>query len=110
MRVAATTELEIQHAILPRDGAEKVTVADPQSYSIQSYTRASTPAYGGPDQERRAEKVQRVQVADDRRSVTLELPELRTGFVYELHVKHLAREGETFFPAEAYYTLNAIPE
>jgi glucose/arabinose dehydrogenase len=84
--------------------------ADAKNYSLASYTRESTPAYGGPDKNRRAEKISRVELSADRRRATLHIDELRTGFVYEFHVKNLAVNGDaTFFPAEAYYTLNRVP-
>jgi mono/diheme cytochrome c family protein len=77
---------------------------DASNYAISSYRRVSTSSYGGEDVDRRIEGVQRVNVADDGRSVTIDLPELREGFVYEFHLRQLA-PGKTFFPAEAYYTL-----
>jgi hypothetical protein len=84
--------------------------ADPTSYSVESFTRISTPAYGGPDQDRRAEKITAVELAPDHRSVLLKFKELRPGgYVYEFHLKNLAGEGQEFFPAEAYYTLNVVP-
>jgi mono/diheme cytochrome c family protein len=81
-----------------------------ESYTIQSYRRESTPAYGGPDLERRTEKVTGVAVAADGRRVTLRLAELRPGFVYELRLKNLALRGGDFHPAEAHYTLRAVPK
>jgi hypothetical protein len=83
--------------------------ADVANYSLESFTRESTPAYGGDDKHRRAEKISSVVVADDRRSVLLKLDELRTGYVYEFHLKNLAGGDREFFPAEAYYTLNVVP-
>lgn len=79
--------------------------ADAASYSISSYRRESTPAYGGPDLDRRIERVSAVDVSPDRRRVTLKLPELREGFVYELQLKNLTADGSLFHPAEAHYTL-----
>ena len=83
---------------------------DRANYSLASYTRESTPAYGGPDLEHRTEQVQAVQVAQDGRSVTLQLSELRTEYVYEFHVKKLVQGEKTFFPAEAHFTLHAVNE
>ena len=80
-----------------------------QNYALASYTRESTPAYGGSDIDRRTEKIDRITLSNDRRRVTLELKELRAGYVYELHVKNLAPKGQLFFPAEAHYTLRTIP-
>jgi glucose/arabinose dehydrogenase/cbb3-type cytochrome oxidase cytochrome c subunit len=49
------------------------------NYSLASYTRESTPAYGGPDVDRRTEKIARVTLSPDSKQVTLELNELRAG-------------------------------
>jgi hypothetical protein len=83
--------------------------ARPASYFLASYRRTSTPAYGGPDEDRREEKIFAVRLSPDLRSATLTLDELREGFVYELQVKNLAPEGQKFFPAEAHYTLRKKP-
>jgi hypothetical protein len=83
--------------------------ADPASYSVESYRRQSTPAYGGSDLDRRTEKVRAVHLAPDHRRVTLELAEMREGFDYDLRLKNLAPGGRTFHPAEAYYTLRQRP-
>jgi mono/diheme cytochrome c family protein len=83
--------------------------ADPDNYSLASYTRISTPAYGGPDRDRRQEKVASITIRDDGRQAKLTLGELREGFVYELRLKPLAKGDGSFFPAEAHYTLRVIP-
>ena len=80
-----------------------------ESYTMQSYRREATPAYGGPDRDRRTEKVIGVDVSSDARRVTLKLAEMRPGFVYELRLKNLAPGGGEFHPAEAYYTLRVVP-
>ena len=79
------------------------------NYSIASYRRISTPAYGGPDVDRRTEKISSVEVAENHRRVTVQLPEMRTGFVYEIQLKNLAPADAEFFPSEAYFTLHGIP-
>ena len=83
--------------------------ADAANYSVSSYRRISTPAYGGPDVDRRVEKIKHVEVSDDRRQAIIELGPLREGFVYEFHLRNLVREGE-FFPSEAHYTLRRRAE
>lgn len=80
-----------------------------ESYTIQSYRREPTPAYGGPDRDRRTEKVKGVTVSSDARRVMLKLAEMRPGFVYELRLKNIAPGGDDFHPAEAHYTLNVVP-
>ena len=79
------------------------------SYGVSSVRRISTPAYGGDDVDRRREEVVSATRSSDGLSVDLELPELRVGFVYEFRLKNLLESEETFFPAEAYYTLRRIP-
>jgi cytochrome c553 len=81
-----------------------------ESYAIQSYRREATPAYGGPDRDRRTEKVTGVTVSSVSRRVTLKLAEMRPGFVYELRLKNLVPGGGEFHPAEAHYTLNVVPK
>lgn len=76
-----------------------------KNYSISSYRRIATPAYGGPDVDRADETIVSVELSSDTRSARLRLARLRPGFVYELRVANLARSNQTFFPAEAYYTL-----
>jgi hypothetical protein len=83
--------------------------SDPSSYRIESYRRQSTPAYGGPDLDRRQETLRAVEVSPDGRSVRLTLPSLREGYVYEFKLRHLSREGKVFHPDEAHYTLRQVP-
>ena len=87
---------------------DRKRAADVKNYSLQSVTRDSTPSYGGPDRDRRVEKIAAIHVADDGLSATVSLDELREDFVYEFRLKNLTGDEE-FFPAEAYYTLRKIP-
>jgi cytochrome c2 len=86
---------------------DRALAADRANFALASYRRVSTPAYGGPDIERRAETIHSVAVSDDARSAAIGLAELRPGFVYEFHLRNLVRDGP-FFPAEAYYTLRSV--
>jgi hypothetical protein len=81
--------------------------ADRRRYAVESYFRISTPAYGGPDQQRRQVAVRDLRVSPDAMSVDLDLDRLEAGRVYEIRLKPLVPHGK-FFPAEAYYTLNQI--
>ncbi|MCA9263143.1 MAG: c-type cytochrome [Planctomycetales bacterium] len=82
---------------------------DVGNYTVVSYRRVSTPKYGGEDLQRRTETIVAARVDDQQMSVHLDLAEMRPGFVYELHCRPLVTAGETFFPSEAYYTLNVVP-
>ena len=84
---------------------DPVLAGRPDSYSVSSYTRVSTPAYGGQDRNRRNDSVLAATVSSNARQVTLTLKELRTGYVYELHLKNLAPANQPFYPADAYYTV-----
>jgi mono/diheme cytochrome c family protein len=79
------------------------------TYTIESYRRESTPAYGGPDRDRRTERVTGVTVSADGRRVNLKLAGLRAGFVYQIRLRNLAPGGGAFHPAEAHYTMRVIP-
>ena len=77
-----------------------------ETYRVSSFTRVSTPAYGGGDRQRRQEPVAKVTRIDAHQlDVQLKQP-LRANFVYEIRVKKLSTD---FFPAEAYYTVRQIP-
>lgn len=91
----------------PVDAARAANAAN---YSLSSYRRESSPAYGGPDLDRRIEKIAGIEVAPDCRRVILKLAELREGFVYEVQVKNLTADGSLFHPAEAHYTLRKKAE
>lgn len=82
---------------------------DRSKYAISSYTRTSTPQYGGDDQQRSNESVSDVQVASDNLSVFVEIGQLEPGFVYEIHVDNLTLDNAEFFPADAYATIRVIP-
>lgn len=77
------------------------------NYTIRSYRRISTPAYGGNDQEERQEPVLAAQVLDGNTVVDLTLNALRADSVYEIRVGKLAEE--TLFPDEAHYTMKKVP-
>lgn len=80
--------------------------AETSHYAVSSYRRESTPAYGGPDLERRDERVTRATLADDGRTVRLELASpAREGYVYEFRLRGMTAAGVEFHPAEAYFTL-----
>ena len=101
--VAEGLEVQLTRAV------DRQKALDPGSYAISSYTRVSTPVYGGDDQQRRTEKPLSVEVSGDGRRLLIKLAEWREGFVYELKIKKLVDADEVFFPAEAYYTLRKAP-
>ncbi len=91
----------------PIDAEKGATIGN---YQLRSYQRISTPAYGGDDQDERTERIESIQVAKDRRRVTIELAALREGFVYELNLSPLGSGDEDLFPSQAHYTMRSIPK
>lgn len=82
----------------------------PEWFVVESFRRITTPDYGGPDVDRRRESPPAIDVSSDCREVFLRLQTLREGFVYEFQLDdRLAGPGGRLFPAEAFYTLRAIP-
>jgi hypothetical protein len=81
---------------------------DAASYAVSSYRRATTPAYGGPDIDRESESIVAVELSPDSRRAILRLKRMRPGFVYEFQLKNLAGNNQSFFPAEAHYTLRKV--
>ncbi len=88
---------------------DPVEAVDPKNYSLRSYVRVATPAYGGDDQDEQAEAIQSITLSDDHRRVVLELPSLRAGAVYELNVAPVGTSADALFPAQAHYTMRQIP-
>jgi cytochrome c len=94
--------LDFTHAL------ERSRLEDAANFTIVSYRRESTSAYGGPDLQRRDETVRGLVAAADGRSVRVKLDAPRLGFVYEFRARNLVADGTPFHPAEAYFTLRQI--
>jgi hypothetical protein len=90
---------------LDRTGAARLA-----AYSLLSFTHNYWGTYGSPEEDRRAEKVTAVRVADDGRKVSLAVGGFRKGRIYELHLDSIkSADGEPVLHPEAYYTLNELP-
>jgi hypothetical protein len=90
---------------------DPATAKHAAAYSLQSFTYNYWSTYGSPEVDHRAEKVQDVTVSEDRRSVSLKVNGFRKGRVYELHLNGVkSADGDPVLHAEAYYTLNEIPQ
>ena len=82
----------------------------PDHYGIVSYQRVWKGGYATADGNRRSESVIGIRCSDDRRSIILTLKQLRAGFLYDIHVGPIGIQNAPLWPADAYYTLNEIPE
>lgn len=82
------------------------SAGDPSSYELESYTYLLHSPYGSPEVLKETPEVKAVRVADDRRSVELDVEGLREGFVHELHASGVRSSDEReLLHDSAYYTL-----
>jgi len=89
---------------------QPIADADADDFRITSYTYWYHANYGSEEIETRDHKVADVSIADDRRSLHLDIPDRRQGYVHEIHAESIQNEsGAPLHPAVGYYTLNAIP-
>jgi hypothetical protein len=84
--------------------AEKLT-----NYSLKSFTYVYSSNYGYPETDTRSEKVTSAVVSSDRMKVSISVPNLKPGRVYDLHLEALLSEdGDSLLHSDAYYTLNQL--
>ena len=89
--------------------------ADPESagaigsYGLQSYHYHYWKTYGSPEVDRRPVKIEAARLSSDGLTVSLDVPSLKTGKVYELRAAGVRSiPGEGLLHPEAYYTLNRL--
>ena len=82
---------------------------DKSRYRVSAYRRVPTPAYGGPDVDRRTESEFEVEVDSQGNAVELRFDEMREGFVYEFSLDSMVDGDKRFYPTEAFYSLNRRP-
>lgn len=112
------TPFEIHHVTLTPRGFDLVftQAVDPATVqaarnpvTVSSFTYFYHSAYGCPEIDTRAEKVGRLSLSADGRTLSVELEGLRKGRVYEIRVDGIRNtQGETVLHPEAYYTLNEL--
>ena len=91
--------------------ADPVTTADPASYAMSTYTYIYQSGYGSPEVDHTTPQITNIEVADDRKTVRLTVDGLQEGHVHELHLDGVrSATGKKLLHAEAYYTLNYLPE
>lgn len=112
------TPFEIQQMKAQPDGFELVftqpvdarSAADPQAYSLESYTYQYHQTYGSEEIERQPLSIAEAHVSTDGLRVRLVVAGLREHFVHELHAAGVRnRDGNGLLHPQAYYTLNRIP-
>jgi len=77
--------------------------------SIDSYTYVYESSYGGPEVDRRAEKVRDAVLSEDGKTLSLHVNGLKKGRVYSIRLDGVrGNDGEKLIHDEAYYTLNEL--
>jgi len=81
------------------------------SYNLKSFTYTYFSNYGCPEMDTRAEKVTDVKISANRMTVSLTVPNLRVGRVYDLSADGVRdSDNEPLLHNEAYYTLNHLKD
>jgi hypothetical protein len=82
-----------------------------EAYNLISFTYYYHPGYGCPEIDRRAEKITAVQVSPDRTKISLTIPDLAEGRIYELQLEGVqSTAGDPVLHPVGYYTLNHLRE
>ena len=87
------------------------SAADLQSYQMETYTYIYREQYGSPEVDHTTPIITGVEVAEDLKSVSLQVDGLQRGHVHELTVSGVRNEeGLPLLHQKAYYTLNYMVE
>jgi len=108
---------EVHHVSLTKDGFDLTFTApvDPKvaaradGYALKSFTYVYFSNYGCPETDTRAEKVTAATVSADGKTVSLTVPGLHKGRVYDFRLSGVkSAAGSELLHPEAYYTLNEL--
>ncbi|HET6251758.1 MAG TPA: ThuA domain-containing protein [Tepidisphaeraceae bacterium] len=87
------------------------SAADPESYSLRTFTYYYHAGYGSPEIEAADQRITSIAVSADGLSARLVIDKLVAGHVHELHMPGVTdRAGQPLLHDVAYYTLNQIPK
>ena len=98
-------DLEFTQAVDP------ATAGDVASYTLSSYTYTYHATYGSDEIQTQALKIKSATVAEDGKTVRLNVEGLRPLYVHELVAAGVrSSEGQPLLHKDAYYTLNRLPK
>ena len=84
-------------------------VAKTDAFALKSFTYIYNSNYGCPETDTQPEKVAAIRLSGDRKTVSLDVPELRVGRVYDFKLNGVrSADGRDLLHKEAYYTLNEL--
>jgi hypothetical protein len=119
LRYNGTVPFAIKEMKAKSDGFELVftkpvdvaRAGDVASYRMTNYTLFYSGAYGSDEIQAAANGIVSAEVASDGLSVRLKVDGLRELYIHELHADGIrSAAGESLDHADAYYTLNRIPQ
>lgn len=88
----------------------KEVAADPQTYSLTTYTHIYQQGYGSPEVDHTTPQVIDTEVSEDGLRVRLKIDGLVQGHVHEFDLGRMkSAENGSLVHSKAYYTLNEIP-
>lgn len=90
---------------------DRENAARPDSYALTTFTHVYQQGYGSPEVDRNTLQATRATVAPDGLSIDVELDRLVRGHVHEFDLGALrSADGHPLLHANAYYTVNEIPD
>jgi hypothetical protein len=90
---------------------DPASVANPESYTIETYTYIYQASYGSPEVDRTKPTIKNIKVSSDGKTARLFIDGLQEGHVHELHFPGIrSTKGEPLLHPAAYYTMNYIPD
>ena len=117
LNYAGAVPLEV-HTMALRPGGFDLTFTKPiaadsatvKNLALKSFTYVYSSNYGCPETDTRPEKIASAKLSADGRTLSLAVPDLARGRLYDLRLSgvHTA-DGEELLHGEAYYTLNELP-
>lgn len=83
---------------------------EPERWQAQRYFFAYHASYGSPQMEKEAVVPTKITLSDDQRTAELELPDLKTGFIYDFNLENLeAASGVPPLNPNIAYTVRRVP-
>ena len=89
---------------------DRAFAANPESWSIQGYTRVWGGNYATPDSGRHTLTASNIQLSKAGTRVRFDVQELRPAHMYDITVIGGLPEGAEMFPSEAHYSMKVVPK
>jgi SMP-30/Gluconolactonase/LRE-like region len=113
---AGIPPMEVHHVKLTKDGFDFVfthpvdaATINAEAFAVKSFTYVYFSTYGCPETDTKAEAVTGVTVSADKKTVSVKVPDLKPGRVYDFALNGVkSATGEAVLHPEAYYTLNEL--